>query len=133
MSKPNRKRLKLETVRAQRMEAHGDKYVEVEFEDAEGEEQVVRFLRQSWWPLPLMKQLSGLESLANADHDLEDAEVSSFLDRALSVLRVVSHDKGLFDQLHGQLTVADFNDIMELVTGDDENGVDAGKSPSSSE
>lgn len=133
MSKPNRKRIKLETVRAQRLEAQGDKYVEVEFEDSDGEDQVVRFLRQSWWPLPLMKQLTGLSKLADQDGELDGSEVMSGLDSSIDVLRKVAHDKRLFDQLHEQLTVGDFNDIMELVTEDEENGVDEGESSSSSE
>lgn len=135
MSKPNRKRLKLETVRAQRLEAQGDKYCEVEFQDAEGEEQVVRLLRQSWWPLPLMKELSGLSKLAEADGELEGAEVLSGLETSIDVLRKVAHvnDKDAFEQLVADMTVGDFNAVMELVTSEDETGVAQGESSGSSD
>ncbi|MEU6651275.1 hypothetical protein ABZ904_17980 [Streptomyces sp. NPDC046900] len=130
MSKPNRKRLKMEVVYAQAMEATGDKYVEVEFLDADSEECVVRFLRQSWWPLALVKQLTGEAKMTGDDGETVDM---SSLDRSLVVLRKVSHDKDLFDKLADQFTVVGFNAVMELITGEDANGVSLGESSSSSE
>jgi hypothetical protein len=129
MSKPNRKRLKLETVRAQRLEATGDKFVEVIFEDTDGDEQTVRFLRQSWWPLALMRELTNVAPQTPE----EEAEPLSALDRSLSVLRKAAHDKPMFDKLSEQLTIGDFNAVMELINSDDEDGVSQGESSSSSE
>ncbi|MFF3558973.1 hypothetical protein ACFYXS_02875 [Streptomyces sp. NPDC002574] len=132
MSKPNRKRLKLETIRAQRLEAEGDKYVEIEFEDEQGDEQVVRLLRQTWWPLPLMKQLTSLRALVKEDGTVDDDQAMSGIERTVAVLRQTANDKALFDQLATTLTVGDFQDIMELITSEDEGGMDEGKSGSSS-
>jgi hypothetical protein len=132
MSKPNRKRLHLETLRAQRLEAQGDKFVEIEFGDEHGDEQVVRLLRQTWWPLPLMKQLSGLSKLVKEDGSVDDEEALSGIDRTVFVLRQTANDKDLFDQLAAILTVGDFEDVMKLVAGEEEGGMDEGKSDSSS-
>ncbi|MGW2932963.1 hypothetical protein ACWDA7_14095 [Streptomyces sp. NPDC001156] len=133
MSRPNRKRLKLATIDAQILEAQGDKYVEVVFEDADGDEQTVRFLRQTWWPLPLVKQFTSGAPITDSDDETELSEVQSALDLSIATLRKVAHDKGMFDRLSEQLTLGHFNAIVELVTGGDEQAMSEGESSSSSE
>lgn len=124
MSQPNRKRLKLSTMRAQRLEATGSKYVELELDD---DEKILRLTRQSWWPLRILKQLQQVQSEA-----AEAGEAAGFdtLDGMIGVLREVSDDKNLFDELHDQMTVGDFQDILREVMGD---GLPEGESPSSSD
>lgn len=122
MSQPNRKRFKLETLRTQRLEATGSKYVELEIDD----EKVIKFLRQNWWPLSLLKKLQQVQSDAAKDGD--DAGFET-LDGMIGVLREVSDSKELFDELHAQMTVGDFQDILKEVMGD---GLPEGESPSSS-
>ncbi|MGI5515292.1 hypothetical protein [Streptomyces sp. CA-106131] len=122
MSQPNRKRLRLETLRTQRLEAAGSKYVELEMDD----EKVIKFTRQNWWPLALVKKLQQVQNDAT-----KDTEASGFdtLDGMVAVLREVSDDKELFDELHAQMTVGDFQDILKEVMGD---GLPEGESSSSS-
>ncbi len=122
MSQPNRKRLKLETLRTQRIEATGSKYVELELDD----EKIIKFLRQNWWPLDLLKQLQKVQTDA-----AKEGESAGFdtLDGMIAVLREVADDKELFDELHAQMTVGDFQDILSEVMG---GGLPEGESSSSS-
>ncbi|MEV5472961.1 hypothetical protein AB0L66_11465 [Streptomyces sp. NPDC052207] len=111
MSKPNRKRLNLETLRAQRLEAQGDKYVEVELEDEK-----FTFLRASWWPMTLLKQIRALEK----DDDSDD----------MQVLALICGQEQVDHLIELGLNVGDFKDIFTAIQED--AGVTPGESKSSS-
>jgi len=108
MSKPNRKRLHLETLRAQRMEAQGSKELEVEL----GDEKFV-FPLASWWPMTVVKKIRALK-----DED------------ATTILALISDQKQVDRLLELGLTLGDFQDIMESINED--AGVGPGESTSSS-
>ncbi|MFD8072153.1 hypothetical protein ACFV3E_05820 [Streptomyces sp. NPDC059718] len=110
MSKPNRKRLNLETLRAQRLEAQGTKEIEVVLDD----EKFV-FLRASWLPMSLAKQIRTLG---------DDADITD-------ILAVCSSKEQVARLEELGLTVGDFNDILEAVRED--TGVSPGESTGSSE
>ncbi|MDX3712730.1 hypothetical protein PV733_28085 [Streptomyces europaeiscabiei] len=112
MSKPNRKRIHLETLRAQRLEAQGSKEIEVELDD----EKFV-FLRASWWPMGLVKQIRALEKDESADNT--------------DVLALLSSKEQVDRLLELGLTLGDFSDIMEAIQED--AGVKPGESTSSSD
>ncbi|MDC2953389.1 hypothetical protein PO587_02845 [Streptomyces gilvifuscus] len=115
MSKPNRKRLNLETLRAQRLEASGSKYVELEIDD----ERVIKFLLRSWWPMDQVKRAAAFQKSAE-DGDLEPM---------ITVLRDACDDEDLFDDFRKQMTYGDFEDIFKEVL---EDGLSEGESSSSS-
>ncbi|ROP53273.1 hypothetical protein [Streptomyces sp. PanSC9] len=108
MSKPNRKRLNLETLRAQRQEAQGGKELEVEL----GDEKFV-FPLASWWPMTTVKQIRALK-----DED------------ATEILALISSQEQVDRLLELGLTLGDFQDIMEAINED--AGVTPGESTSSS-
>ncbi|MFI2757835.1 hypothetical protein ACH5A3_02995 [Streptomyces echinatus] len=111
MSKPNRKRLNLETLRAQRLEAQGSKEIEVELDD----EKFV-FPCAAWWPMKLVKQIRALEKDENAD--------------ATDMLALISSREQVDRLIELGLTLGDFMDIQEAIQGD--MGVGSGESTSSS-
>jgi hypothetical protein len=111
MSRPNRKRIKLETLRAQRLEADGVKDLEVELGD-----EVFVFPLASWWPMKAVKRIRALKDA--------DADVTK-------VLALISSQKQVDRLLELGMTLGDFQDIMqELNEG---AGVSQGESTSSSE
>ncbi|MBK3573173.1 hypothetical protein JHN63_04915 [Streptomyces sp. MBT65] len=110
MSKPNRKRLHLETLRAQRLEAKGAKEIEVEL----GDETFV-FPLSAWWPMTVVKKIRALKE--------GDADVTQ-------VLSLISSKKQVDRLLELGLTLGDFTDIMEALNED--AGVGPGESTSSS-
>ena len=109
MSKPNRKRLHLETLRAQRLEAQGTKEIEVELDD----EKFV-FPLSAWWPMTVVKKIRTLKD--NAD--------------ATQVLALISSQEQVDKLMELGLTLGDFQDIMEALNED--AGVGPGESTSSS-
>ncbi|GAA5078577.1 hypothetical protein [Streptomyces similanensis] len=111
MSKPNRKRLNLETLRAQRMEAQGGKELEVGL----GDETFV-FPLASWWPMTTVKKIRALK---NADEDVT------------KILALISSDEQVDHLVELGLTLGDFQDIMEALNED--AGVTPGESTSSSD
>lgn len=111
MSKPNRKRLRLETLRAQRMEAQGAKDLEVELDD----EKFV-FPMASWWPMTVVKKIRALKD--------GEADVTQ-------VLALISNQEQVDRLLELGLTLGDFQDIMEALNED--SGVTPGESTSSSD
>ncbi|MFI5974807.1 hypothetical protein [Streptomyces sp. NPDC051452] len=108
MSKPNRKRLNLETLRAQRQEAQGGRELEVEL----GDEKFV-FPLAAWWPMTTVKQIRALK-----DED------------ATEILALISSQEQVDRLLELGLTLGDFQDIMEAINED--AGVTPGESTSSS-
>ncbi|MFD4523248.1 hypothetical protein ACFWP7_04800 [Streptomyces sp. NPDC058470] len=109
MSKPNRKRLHLETLRAQRLGAQGTKEIEVELDD----EKFV-FPLSAWWPMTVVKKIRALKD--NAD--------------ATQVLALISSQEQVDKLMELGLTLGDFQDIMEALNED--AGVGPGESTSSS-
>ncbi|MFG2380557.1 hypothetical protein [Streptomyces avermitilis] len=110
MSKPNRKRLNLETLRAQRLEAQGTKEIEVELDD----EKFV-FPLATWWPMKVVKRIRALK----------DGE-----DDVTRVLALISSEEQVDRLLELGLNLGDFQDIMEAINED--AGVEPGESSSSS-
>ncbi|MGW3305882.1 hypothetical protein ACWDG9_04755 [Streptomyces sp. NPDC001073] len=111
MSKPNRKRLNLETLRAQRLEAQGTKELEVEL----GDEKFV-FPLASWWPMKTVKKVRAAQKDENAD--------------VTSVLALISSQEQVDRLLELGLNLGDFMDIMEAINED--AAVEPGESTSSS-
>jgi hypothetical protein len=109
MSKPNRKRLHLETLRAQRLEAQGTKEIEVELDD----EKFV-FPLSAWWPMTVVRKIRALKDSADATQ----------------VLALISSQEQVDKLMELGLTLGDFQDIMEAINED--AGVGPGESTSSS-
>ncbi|WP_430376692.1 hypothetical protein [Streptomyces sp. B1-3] len=109
MSKPNRKRLNLETLRAQRLEAQGAKELEVELGD-----QKFVFPMASWWPMTTVKKIRALKDEADSTQ----------------VLALISSQEQVDQLMELGLNVGDFQDIMEALNED--AGVGPGESTSSS-
>ncbi|WP_328545462.1 hypothetical protein [Streptomyces europaeiscabiei] len=124
MSKPNRKVIRLQQMRAQRAEAAGIKYVDVVFEvpgDPEGisvRERVCSFLTQDHWPIELVESVEKDEGNAN-----------------LGILRKVASPPDAFDDLLrvAHLTVGELTDLLDELSKEAGTtaGEDSGSSPSS--
>jgi len=110
VTQPNRKRIKLETLRAQRLEADGVKELEVILED----EKFV-FPMFNWLPIATYKQIRALD-------DMNDLTAQT------EILLGKEKTKQLFEL---GLTVGDLVDIFEELQKD--SGVSPGESTSSSE
>lgn len=65
MSKPNRKRMRLSEMRAQKAQAAGITHVDLEFETADGKEHVCAFLAQDLWPVELVEEVQSKGGDAN--------------------------------------------------------------------
>lgn len=120
MSKPNRKVIRLQQMRAQRAEAAGIKYVDVVFEvpgDTEGtvKERICSFLTQDHWPLEIVESVENDERNAN-----------------LGILRKVASPPDAFDDLLkvAHLTVGELTDLIDELSK--EAGTTAGEEPGSS-
>jgi hypothetical protein len=111
MSKPNRKRINLETLRAQRLEATGTKELEVVLDD----EKFV-FPLAAWWPVTVLKKIRALQ----------DGE-----DDVTTLLALISSQEQVDRLLELGLTVGDLKDISDALNED--AGVSPGESTSSSE
>ena len=113
MSKPNRKVIRLQQMRAQRAQAAGIKYVDLVF-DVPGdlpettEEKVCSFLTQDYWPVEVVRSVE------------EDGDTTN-----LGVLRKVASPPEAFDALVkvAGLTVGELKDLIE------ELGKEAGTEP----
>lgn len=118
MSKPNRKVIRLQQMRAQRATAAGLQYVDVVFENAAGVEEVCTFPVQDNWPLEVIEEVE--EKGGNTN---------------LNVLREIATPPDAFDRLVkvAHLTVGELKDIIGEMEGEagTTQGEDSGSSPSS--
>jgi hypothetical protein len=113
VSKPNRKVIKLQQMRAQIAQTAGIKYVDLVFEipgnlPETSEERVCSFLTQDYWPVDVVRSVE------------EDGDNAN-----LSVLRKVASPPEAFDDLVkvAQLTVGELKNLL------DELGKEAGTEP----
>ncbi|MFF7335453.1 hypothetical protein [Streptomyces sp. NPDC008150] len=121
MSKPNRKVVRLQQMRAQRAEAAGIKYVDVVYEipDPDDEacyiEKTCSLLTQNYWPVEVVEAIDDASGNKN-----------------ISILRQVASPPEAFDELVkvGRLTVGELVDLVDELTK--EAGVDEGESNGSS-
>ncbi|MET9051255.1 hypothetical protein ABZW50_08885 [Streptomyces bacillaris] len=120
MSKPNRKVIKLQEMRAQIAQKAGVKHVDLVFEvpgdtEYEVEERRCSFLTQDHWPLAVVKAVE-------ADGDSNN----------LSILRKIATPPEAFDQLVevAQLTVGELTELLKEING--EAGTDTGEGSGSS-
>ncbi|MEU0098263.1 hypothetical protein [Streptomyces sp. NPDC006267] len=121
MSKPNRKVIRLQQMRAQIAQKAGVKHVDLIFEvpgDIEAEERICSFLTQDHWPLAVVKAV--------------EAEGDS---NNLGVLRKIATPPEAFDQLveAAQLTVGELTELLKEISGEagTDTGEDSGSSSSS--
>ena len=120
MSKPNRKVIRLQQMRAQQTQAAGIKHVDVVYE-APGEapgtvvERTCSFLTQDYWPVEVLRSAQ-----AAGDTDQFD------------ILKRVATPPEAFDELVSiaQLTVGELKELVEELA--DEAGTDEGEEPGSS-
>jgi hypothetical protein len=129
MSQPNRRRMKLETMHAQRMEAQGARYFELELDD----EQVLKFLRQPWWPLDLVKEFQEMQKGAASEELSDEEAMASGLDFTVAMFRRVCTDKEVFDAFRKEMSLGDLEDLMKEIAPDLVAKDGQGESPSSSE
>lgn len=120
MSKPNRKVIRLQQMRAQIAQAAGIKYVDLVFEvpgEIEGtySEKVCSFLVQDYWPLEVIEAVEAEDGNAN-----------------LSILRKMASPPEAFDALvkSAQLTVGELKEIISELSK--EAGTDEGEGSGSS-
>lgn len=121
MSKPNRKVIKLQQMRAQIAQAAGIQYVDVVFDVPDPEvdglvkERVCSFLTQDYWPVEVVRSVEGDGDSANLD-----------------ILRKVATPPEAFDQLVSiaQLTVGELKELLEELAK--EAGTDQGEGSGSS-
>ncbi|MYX67357.1 hypothetical protein K388_05584 [Streptomyces sp. KhCrAH-43] len=118
MSKPNRKVIRLQQMRAQRASVAKTQFVDVVFENADGVDEVCTFPVQDNWPLEVIEQVEEMGGNTN-----------------LNVLREIATPKEAFDRLVkvAHLTVGELKDIIEEMDGEagTTQGEDSGSSPSS--
>lgn len=120
MSKPNRKVIRLQQLRAQQSQAAGIKHVDVVYE-APGEapgtfvEKTCSFLTQDYWPIEVLRSAQ-----AAGDTDQFD------------ILKRVASPPDAFDELVSiaQLTVGELKELVEQLA--DEAGTDEGEDSGSS-
>ncbi|MFR9794226.1 hypothetical protein ACL07V_37325 [Streptomyces sp. MB22_4] len=124
MSKPNRKVIRLQQMRAQIAQAAGIKYVDVVFdlplvgdqpEGATPEERVCSFLTQDYWPVDVVRSVEAAGDSTN-----------------LEILRRVASPPDAFDDLItvGQLTVGELKQLVEELS--QEAGTEPGEGSGSS-
>ncbi|WP_405461680.1 hypothetical protein OG786_29490 [Streptomyces sp. NBC_00101] len=115
MSKPNRKVIRLQQMRAQRSAAAKLQYVDIVFENADGIEETCTFPVQDNWPLEVIEEVE--EKGGNAN---------------LNVLREIASPPEAFDRLVkvAHLTVGELKEIIDEMDG--EAGTDAGEDSGSS-
>lgn len=109
MSKPNNKRMKLATMRAQRADALHGREIEVELSDGT----VVTIPRRLFWPKEVIRTIQSTDDIQDED-----------------VLELVM-DPAQFKALMAEATeIGDLVDIMKEIS--DESGLDQGESSGSS-
>jgi hypothetical protein len=121
VSKPNRKVIKLQQMRAQIAQAAGIQYVDVVFDVPDPDvadlvkEKVCSFLTQDYWPVEVVRSVEGSGDSANLD-----------------ILRKVATPPEAFDQLVSvaQLTVGELKELLEELAK--EAGTDQGEGSGSS-
>ncbi|MCX5145082.1 hypothetical protein [Streptomyces sp. NBC_00338] len=115
MSKPNRKVVRLQQMRAQRAAVAKTQFVDVVFENADGVEETCTFPVQDNWPLEVIEEVE--EKGGNAN---------------INVLRQIATPPEAFDRLIkvAHLTVGELKDIIEEMDG--EAGTDQGEGSGSS-
>ncbi|MGQ4733330.1 hypothetical protein ACUN3E_37445 [Streptomyces sp. Ju416(a)] len=103
MSKPNRKVIRLQQMRAQRASAAKLQFLDVVFENADGVEETCTFPVQDNWPLEVIEEVE--EKGGNAN---------------LNVLREIARPKEAFDRLVSvaKLTVGELKDILDEMDGE---------------
>ena len=118
MSKPNRKVVRLQQMRAQRQAAAKVQFVDIVFDNEEGVEETCTFPVQDDWPLEVIEEVE--EKGGNAN---------------LNVLRELATPPDAFDRLVkvAKLTVGELKDLIEAMDGEagTSQGEDSGSSPSS--
>lgn len=115
MSKPNRKIVRLQQMRAQRSAAAKTQFVDIYFENEDGVEEVCTLPTQDDWPLEVIEQVQ--EKGGDAD---------------LGLLRELALPPESFDRLVkiGKLTVGELKEIVEQLS--DEAGTTEGEGSGSS-
>ncbi|HLU97792.1 MAG TPA: hypothetical protein VKZ89_13210 [Thermobifida alba] len=115
MSKPNRKVIRLQQMRAQRAAASKTQFVDIYFENADGVEEVCTLPTQDDWPVEVIEEVQEKGGDAN-----------------ISLLREVAVPPESFDRLVkvGKLTVGELKDIVEELS--DEAGTTEGEGSGSS-
>ncbi|MFJ9037994.1 hypothetical protein ACIRF8_15545 [Streptomyces sp. NPDC102406] len=115
MSKPNRKIVRLQQMRAQRASAAKTQFVDIYFENAEGVEEVCTLPTQDDWPVEVIEEVQEKGGNANIGLLRELAKPPESFDRLVKV---------------GKLTVGELADILEQLT--DEAGTSEGEGSGSS-
>lgn len=115
MSKPNRKIVRLQQMRAQHKAAGKVQFVDIYFENADGVEEVCTLPTQDDWPIEVVEEVQEKGGDAN-----------------IALLRSVALPPESFDRLVkvGKLTVGELKQIVEDLG--DEAGTDEGEGSGSS-
>lgn len=110
MTKPNRKVLRLQQMRAQQAEAAKTQFVDLVFERADGVEETVSFPTPDHWPIEVIEAVE--EKGGNAN---------------LGVLREIASPPDAFDRLvkEAHLTVGELTELIRAM--DEEAGTDQGE------
>lgn len=118
MSKPNRKVIRLQQMRAQRASAQKLQFLDVIFEDADGVEETCSFPVQDNWPLEVIEEVEEKGGNANINVLREIARPAEAFDRLVSVAK---------------LTVGELKDILDEMNEEagTTQGEDSGSSSSS--
>ncbi|MGW0920082.1 hypothetical protein ACWD3J_13830 [Streptomyces sp. NPDC002755] len=115
MSKPNRKIVRLQQMRAQRVAAAKTQFVDIYFENEEGVEEVCTLPTQDDWPIEIIEEVQEKGGDAN-----------------IGLLRELALPPESFDRLVkvGKLTVGELKDIVDQLS--DEAGTTEGEGSGSS-
>lgn len=110
MSKPNRKRLRLTEMRAQRAAAAGITHLDLVFDAADGTEHTCSFLSQDLWPVEVVEEVQARGENAS-----------------IGILRQIAEPADEFQLLvsDARLTVGELKDI--LLALQEEAGTTAGE------
>lgn len=115
MSKPNRKIVRLQQMRAQRAAAAKVQFVDIYFENADGIEEVCTLPTQDDWPVEVIEEVQEKGGNANIGIFRELAQPPESFDRLVKV---------------GKLTVGELTAIIEEL--DEEAGTEQGEGSGSS-
>ncbi|MFD8771454.1 hypothetical protein [Streptomyces sp. NPDC059916] len=115
MSKPNRKVVRLQQMRAQRAAAAKVQFVDIVFENEHGQEETCSLPTQDDWPVEVIEEVQEKGGDAN-----------------IGLLRQVAVPPESFDRLVkiGKLTVGELKELIEQL--DEEAGTDQGEGSGSS-
>ncbi|MFB7707881.1 hypothetical protein [Streptomyces sp. NPDC056105] len=115
MSKPNRKIVRLQQMRAQRAAAAKTQFVDIVFENEHGQEETCSLPTQDDWPVEVIEEVQEKGGDAN-----------------IGLLRQVAVPPESFDRLVkvGKLTVGELKELIEQL--DEEAGTDQGEGSGSS-